>query len=248
MDLPSGPAVVLTREPEDNLELALALRQRKIIVVEMPCLATNYLSQARLPAGPFDAITFSSRRGVRGFTRLDPAQQKIATGKTILLGAVGQATADELTAAGLRVDLVADPPEGKILAEMLIERLKPNARIMAVRGNLRAGKMDTLLRQAGHQLEAGIVYENLEPEIESWPPFQVAAIFVASPSAAKRLLEKNPWMKEKSFLAIGPTTVTALQELGVDSCELIGAQSDSWLESLTRAGQRPAKSEKPCEE
>ncbi len=248
MDLPSGPAVVLTREPEDNLELALALRQRNVVVIEIPCLATNYISRVHLPAGPFDAITFSSRRGVRGFTKLDPAQQKIAADQSSLLGAVGQATADELTAAGLEVDLVADPPEGKVLAEMLIERLKPNARILAVRGNLRAGKMDTLLRQAGHQLETAIVYENLEPEIKSWPPFEVAAIFVASPSAAKRLLEKNQWMKEKLFMAIGSTTIAALQELGVDSCELIGAQSDSWLESLTRAGQRPAKSEKPCEE
>ncbi len=60
--------------------------------------------------------------------------------------------------------------------------------------------------------------------------------------------KEEPVRKEKLFMAIGSTTIAALQELGVDSCELIGAQSDSWLESLTRAGQRPAKSEKPCEE
>jgi len=248
MDLPTGPAVVLTREPEDNLELALALRQRNIVVREIPCLATNYLSQTHLPKGPFDAITFSSRRGVRGFTKLDPVEQIVAGDESSLVGAVGQATAGELTAAGFKVDLVADPPEGKVLAEMLISRLKQNARIMTVRGNLRAGKMDTLLQHAGHQLEPGIVYENLAPEIASWQPFEVAAIFIASPSAVKRLLEKNPWMKEKSFLAIGSTTIAALQELGVESYEMIGTQFDSWLDSLTRAGQRSTESERPCEE
>ena len=243
MDLPTGPAVVLTRQDEDNRALAAALRDRGVPVREIPCVATRYLTPAREPELPVDAVTFSSRRGVRGFMRLELAKHMIPAAPRPLVGAVGEATAAELADSGFEAELVADPPEGRELARRLIEKLEPGSRILVVRGNLRAGEMDAALERAGQRIAPLIVYENVDPGVPALEPFEVAAVFVASPSAAKRLLEKNGWFGKQSFFVIGRTSADALEKLGVGSVTTVGPHFDDWVDALSTACRQAAKRE-----
>jgi uroporphyrinogen-III synthase len=72
----------------------------------------------------------------------------------------------------------------------------------------------------------------------------VAAVFVASPSAAKRLVDKNPWIKGAHYCAIGSTTAEALKNLGVGSIEEVGAELEMQVEALCQAHQRAVDSGK----
>ncbi|RME22687.1 MAG: hypothetical protein D6806_12555, partial [Deltaproteobacteria bacterium] len=72
-----------------------------------------------------------------------------------------------------------------------------------------------VLEDAGHTVKALQVYRNVEPEIPELEEFGVDAVFVASPSAARRLLGKNPWMARALFFTIGKTTGEAVRGLGV---------------------------------
>jgi uroporphyrinogen-III synthase len=235
--------VVLTRESEDNLELAKALLERGVLVREIPCISTRYI-MPKMPQAKIDVVTFSSRRGVRGVVEQNLVEKLILEENSPLVAAVGPATKKELEAAGVKVDLVADPPKGKVLARLIMKEVEPPASIAVVRGDLRAGGMDDALEEAGFWIEPLIVYENVGPDIPRLEPTPVAAVFVASPSAAKRLVDKNPWIKGAHFCAIGPTTAEALKDLGVGSTEEVGTELDQQVEALCQAHRRAVESER----
>ena len=151
MAVQAGPAVVLTREQEDDHPLARELARRGVPVLEIPCMATRYLAPAELPSD-VAAVAFTSRRGVRGLLRLPQGRQFILGNLHPFLCAVGPATAAALAEAGLAADIVADPPNGEALARALVGRLRRGARIVLARGNLRAGGMEEALEMAGYRL------------------------------------------------------------------------------------------------
>lgn len=235
MDMSARPAVVLTREHEDNLELGDKLRALGVHVREIPCLATKYVDPVAYPHGRADALVFTSKHGVRGWRRLISPDSLPQGFSWELLAAVGPVTADELIVAGMQAQLVADPPEGRVLGRMLVDRLASGSRIVVVCGNLRAGGLDSILEKAGFKLEYVRVYENQEPKIPILRPFPVVAVYVASPSAVKRLVENNPWFKDTLFCSIGPTTTVALAELGVSKIQQVGLGNDKAAEALYRA-------------
>lgn len=238
MDLPAGPAVVLTREAEDNVELTRALTARGVPVVELPCLTTRFLTP-ELPRGPFDAVLLTSRRGVLGLTA-HPAgrawlDDQCSGPARTLLGAVGAATAAALEAASRPADLVATPPDGRTLARLVLERLGAGRRVAVVRGNLSSGEPERTLTGAGYTVTEVIVYQNSPAVVPSLSPFPVAAVLVASPSAVQRLLEANPWLVHSDFLTIGETTRKAAQSLGASRAQAIGTAPDAHLAALTAA-------------
>ncbi len=228
MDVPSRPAVVLTRSLEDNQRLAHALRARGVCVHELPCLHIRYLQP--VAPKPAQVAVFSSRHGVRGWLR-----SRLQLPEPCARAAVGPTTAAELAAAGLPARWVADPPEGNVLAQLLCRHLPAAARVLLVRGNLRAGKLEPILRTAGFELDSVQVYSNEEVDLPPTPPFPVAMVFCASPSAAHRLLAAHPWLQGAPFACIGGTTAHALQDLGIDAPVQMGKEFDNWLETLARA-------------
>ncbi len=253
MDRANGPAVVLTRQHEDNQELATALTARGVVVREIPCLATRYLSPKEPIMKNPDAVVFTSRHGVRGFFQQESTGRHsqaarpsggplLGASQRVLIAAIGQATAREIQSHNVPVDLIADPPEGAVLANLLTDALPVGSRLLVVRGNLRASEIDTMLTNAGYQLEDLIVYENVDVPIAALQPFPVAAVFIASPSAAQRLLAANPWMRNARMFTIGKTTARALRSLGGSRVEEIGADPRQWLEVLFRAYHEAAVS------
>ncbi len=230
----TGPLVVLTREPGDNESLARQLEALGVASRQVPCLATELVRPPAWPRPPFSALTFSSRRGVRGVVeqRLWPQLQRLAP--RALVAAVGPATARALEEAGIAVSLVAASGDGAGLGRQLAELLPAASRVLAVGGNLQAGGLDRVLGEAGHRLERLQVYRNIEPPIPRLEPFALAGVFVASPSAAGRLLDRNPWMRAATFFTIGDTTRRALEERGVADIVTIGADSRRWAVLMAR--------------
>ncbi len=222
----SSPCVVLTREPEDNRPLARALAEHGVPVREIPCARTRYLD-AQAPGGPFGAVAFASRRAVRGFLRAG-----LAVDDGCLVAAVGEATRAELDAGGLAVDLVAEPPTGRALAERLHTQLPADASVLVPRGNLAGGGLEPALAELGRPTVPLPVYTNEPGGQGAIEPFAVAAVFVAAPSAVERLLERAPWLRERPFLAIGPTTAAAARQRRVERVLGPAMSLDSQLELL----------------
>jgi uroporphyrinogen-III synthase len=231
------PAVVLTRESADNEELARALERRGACVRQIPCIATRYRSpgaaeiEALAAAGPVAALAFTSRRAARGWARW---KDRPDVGGAIV-AAVGRATAAELGSLGLEASLVADPPRGDVLAGLLAGRLERGAVVASVGGEQRAGGLVEGLGAAALVERTLTVYSNDAPDVPALEPFDVAAVFVASPSAARRLLAAMPWMRSCPFVSIGPTTTGALRGLGVRRIEEPGPDPGQWQEALAAA-------------
>jgi uroporphyrinogen-III synthase len=247
MDLPASPAVVLTREADDNASLAAALRERGVRVVEIPCVSTRFVAPP-LPTERLDAVLFTSRRGVQGILR-HPLGRSLLDGRkgaaSPLLGAVGNATAAALEAAGWHPDLVAEPPDGHTLGREIVGRLAPGSKVAVVRGNLTTGELEQALTAAGIQALPVVVYENVAPDVPHLEEFPVAAVFVASPSAAGRLLEANAWMAGCPFATIGETTCKAVRRLGIANTRIIGTELEHHVGELARAAADAAVKERP---
>jgi uroporphyrinogen-III synthase len=206
-------------------------------------MATRYLEPAEIPAGA-SAVAFTSRRGVRGIMRL-PVHGRLLSGEPgPLICAVGAATAALLRENGFPAGLVAEPPSGLALAEAISTRLRRGDRVVLVRGSLRASEMDQELERAGFQLLPLTVYENIDPEVSAVAPFPVAAVFAAAPSAARRLLGANPWLRKAPFVAAGAVTKKAIQDLGVVSVTAAGPSLESLVDALCEAFQAAERSER----
>ena len=247
MALPTRPAVVLTRSPQDNAPLRAALEADGASVVEIPCAGTRFLDPGPLPHA-IAAALFPSRRAVEGLCRV-PAARALLAGACI--GAVGPATARALEQAGIPVDTVADPPEGRVLARQvarLVARLladrsptPPMLPVLVARGD-HDREQDPLLpwvEAEGLKAHVAVVYENVAPPIPRMDPFPVAAVFVAAPSAAVRLLGALPWLEDAPFFTIGGTTRVAVEKLGVRRVHAMGPDLDTWRRTLMEATKIP---------
>jgi uroporphyrinogen-III synthase len=224
----SSPTVVLTREALDNAPLAQALVARGIPVCEVPCLQTRFLSPpdeqvSCLPAAAENPVlVFTSRRGVEAFFRSQPLcawYEAAATGKEsprVRVAAVGPSTGEALQQHGVTPWLIADPPHAAQLARKLVECLSPGTPVVAVRGDLSLEILPEDLRQAHFPVFPLLVYENCEPAIPALRPFPVLAVVVFSPSAVRRLLAGNPWMRAAPFVVPGMTSERAVREMGVE--------------------------------
>jgi len=191
---------------EDNAPLAQGLRENGVSVHEIPCIETHIKPPTVTPPMT-DAVAFGSRRSVAGF---------LAAGLALppKVAAVGAATAKALHQAGVGTDILCEPATSAALALAISSALPDTATVLVPRGTLKSG-LQTALLERGLQPVDVVVYENRAPKMPVFEPRPVAAIFVAAPSAVKRLLQHYPWLRERPFLAIGTTTETALKQHGV---------------------------------
>lgn len=133
--------VVLTRERADNAPLLERLERLDIDTLEYPCIQTEIFPYQGDPIDgtafeQFDAVAFSSRRGVRGMM---PVAGRIRRSRCVL-AAVGKTTAlaiEKIT--GRKADLIARPQTGEGMAISLMEKLSPGDRVLHVRGSKTTG-------------------------------------------------------------------------------------------------------------
>ncbi len=106
-----------------------------------------------LPAGPFQALTFTSINGVRGFMA-----QMLEPGLTRLpVYTVGPRTAEEAQAAGFTHVIDCDGDARDLTARMTTE-LPSGTRVLYPAGEHRAADLPAALAPAGIRVEIAVVY------------------------------------------------------------------------------------------
>jgi uroporphyrinogen-III synthase len=174
----------------------------------------------------FDWILLTSQNAVRFLAlrvrglKLDP--KALGTEKPSI-AAVGSATTQAASEAGLRVDYTAQERSGEGLARELQASLR-DKRVLLPRSDRADDRLPNLLREAGALVTEVVAYRTAVPEsldagiVDRVQRGKVDAIVFASPSAyhnlsdamgSKRLEELS---SRVDFAAIGPTTARALRE------------------------------------
>ena len=219
------PTVVLTRSTDDNTALADRLTVAGVLVLELPTVCMTQVapdqSQAELNelVRRAPALAFTSRYGVSAWVaRFGAEDLHSARRRGVEIGVVGRATAQALLDAGVTPSLIADPATGLALAAQFLSRLPPpmGAPVLTIGGRHTRPELADDLKAGGQKVTQIVVYENRAPPPPADEDLQradsAAAIYVAAPSAADRLLAWRPGLGARPFVAIGPTTAAALAQ------------------------------------
>lgn len=220
-----SPIVVLTRSVVDNAALAHRLQAAGARVLELPTVAMAFVAPSQPPDELTEllrrapAVAFTSRYGVKAWLdQQGPHGLSAALRRGAEVAVVGQGTAQALVEAGVSPSLIADPATGAALAAQLLARLShaDPAPVLAIGGRHTRPELAQGLRAGGRAVRAVTVYENRAPAAPATDLLIQAeaavAIYIAAPSAADRLLAWHPPLRDRAFVAIGPTTAAALAE------------------------------------
>jgi len=182
--------------------------------VELPLLEIRprELEASDLPAEAPDLICVTSSNAV-------PALEALADRYAgIPCAVVGGSTAARVAGAGL--ELAGEPAPGAAqLAERLVAELPAGAHVLWLRGSL-AEELGDRLRAAGLRVSDAVAYATLPREIESPVP-AADAVFLASPSGARRWAELEHGAGRPVAIAIGPTTLDVIHALPEDTFSAI---------------------------
>ena len=185
------------------------------------------------------AVVFTSRHGVEGFfAGLDALEldSRALAGKCLYT--VGEATAEALSAHGLRADGVANPATSQALGELLCRELTARDCVLLARA---AGLGEDALCQtlgAHCSVITAAVYENISCESQG-VPCEADSICFASASAVHRTVKAlgTAVLGGRRLYAIGPKTAKALSEYGFAA--VTAAQND--LQGLVSAVVRDSE-------
>lgn len=214
--------VLLTRDVNGNRSWARALRRAGLQPVELPCLELAVTSDAELverfvtsvaSAMDGDWLVFTSSNGVEAATRLlEDADATPPDG--LRLAAVGPATAARCRQVFGRCDL--QPPGDQASAVGLGRLMTGRTPTRALLAMARGGRREVVeaLRGAGWQVERFDLYETRPVQEDGSGSLDVDAVFLASPSAVAGLLARADLAPDVPLLAIGPTTASALEDVG----------------------------------
>jgi len=230
----AGKCIVLTRAPEQSREWTASLEQLGAEVILLPTVAFappedwRGLDEQLQHLEWFDAILFLSKNAVRYVfdrcTQLGIKCEMLQSSKRII-AAVGPGTAGALTAGGLRVDHVAKGRTGEALAGELRPSLR-GRRVLLPRSDRGDDRVLHSLREAGAKVTEVVAYRTTTPEtldpaiLGRIRRSEVDAIVFASPSAYHNLsgalgqAEAAALSNRIQFVAIGPTTASAMREAG----------------------------------
>ncbi len=212
-----GATVVLTREAGDNAALAERLRGWSAEVIELPCVRTEPLEDARALRDEIaalreeDWLVITSRHGADAVARCGPTRAAVA--------AVGDATAERLRASGRRVEFRPSAPSGAALAHELPPR---GGAVLVARSDRALPDLPGILRERGFIVREVVAYRTI-PEAQgdvsrvrdllADPRGDVAVLF-HSPSAVVGMLGaiEAALVARASIHVIGHSTMRTVRE------------------------------------
>ena len=229
-----GPRVIVTREVERASATALALVDRGLAPIVVPCIAVSIdanpdLDLALIAVGgrAADWIVLTSVNAVRA---VHAAADRLGLDLSRVPGprwaAIGRATATEMREAGIRVDVQPQRADGRSLAAGL--PIEPGTRILLPRGDLADEVLPRALAERGAEVTSIVVYRTLEAPgasaalLSSALDERPAAIVATSGSTVRGLvtLSRSVGVEDRvraiPVVAIGPGTAAEAGRLGFD--------------------------------
>jgi uroporphyrinogen-III synthase len=219
--------ILLTRAPEDNSALRIELEKLGFRVIEIPALETVALkpsNDGEIAAkwNSFGWMVFSSRRAVRhllGWMKEKNLEFPLKT----RYAAVGKGTGEELSAAGVKTDVMPPVEDGEHLGTCLLGAFPPSTAFFpSSRGGLRTAQ--EILIKGNWAVSELELYETIPRKIrdEELSLLKEGAdlAFFASPSAFSAFADSPSAFRAISrtkVLPIGATTLGRASELGLNA-------------------------------
>ncbi len=207
-------------DPDHFLRHGPLLHWPMIELVSRPLDERRARLAATLPTS--DGILFPSRFAVQSFmeTLLAGGDTRDLSGKKLL--AVGPATENELLRFGLRADGAADNLGGvRALARKLGQTFAGRYMYPSSDASPHAERVDSL-RGHGIELAPVVLYENRETAPRELPRLAFDRVLFTSTTTVQSYFRRYPLERERkrTWLAVGPSTLKALQELGLEADSL----------------------------
>lgn len=232
------PVVANTRDEGPDGPLARALRRLGLESMSCPTIAIappddpQPLRDALRGLATFDWVAFTSAHAVAAVSSHPEWRQAAEAGTLPRVAAVGDTSAARLAADNVTVEIVPDGVGASALADAIarVGGVMRGIRVLWPRGDLAQTTFAEVLERAGASVTAPIAYRTLAPASGSLAPLadalasnRLAAIAFCSPSSAQNLARGLGLANLSSLrgrlqvASIGPTTSSALRELGVEA-------------------------------
>ena len=229
----TGLRVLVTRPRAQAASLSSALRAQGAEPVEVPTIRIEDAGESAsleraltgLVVGDYDWVVFTSVNAVeRVLRRLRDRGQEWPAGRAARVVAVGRATAEALTAAGVGVDLVPDESDAEGVITLLARQRINGRRVLYPKGDQARDVIPAGLRRAGAEVDPIDVYRTV-PEHELDPEIRdqiergaVDVVTFASPSSVRgltSLLGGAAALAGLEIVCVGPVTAAAVRAQGL---------------------------------
>jgi len=214
-----GRRVLLTRSREDNRAWSQDLAERGLAPVALACVATETRPEAApelsRELAACDWLVVCSRRAVQAVKELHPA----ALPARVRVACVGPATAVEANLTFGRAEKLAPLGTGRSLGAELAATLPRSARVLVAAALEGRVDVEDVLRPAGVDVHRVAVYRT-RPVRRDGPPLlldalALDAVFLASPSAVRGLLNQALPPSRAAFVTLGPSTTEGARAAGL---------------------------------
>jgi uroporphyrinogen III methyltransferase / synthase len=238
----SGWEVVVTRPEGSCEELKARLVDSGAFVVPLPAIAVTdpddggaALAGAIASLDRYDWAAFTSANAARRFLREIPDIRALGS---LLVAAVGPATAAMLESGHIVCDLVADDASASGLVESM-GRPSGGGRVVFFRAEGALATLADGLRSAGWDVEEVVTYKTVigaaAPD-ELDRAAQADAVVFASPSAVHGFVSLMSGRRLPAVaVCIGPSTASAADAVGFEEIEVSQEASDPGLVEATIA-------------
>lgn len=229
-----GKRVVVTRAAEQSGQLVEELKRKGAVPVVVPMVGfgpperPELLDEVIRKAKQYDWMFLTSQNALRALRqRCDVLELELrAAFSGVKIAAVGPATAEAATGAGLEVAYVATKHQGVVLAKELADEVR-GKRVLLPRSDRANPELVEDLKRCDAEVAEVCAYKTIRPEQSELAAAKIAeagndAVLFFSPSAVHHLQELvgNKDFLELSqrsvFAAIGPVTEEALRKAGVE--------------------------------
>ncbi|ANB60569.1 uroporphyrinogen-III synthase [Anoxybacteroides amylolyticum] len=224
----SGKTVLVTREKEQARAFSEQLKKAGAIPLEIPLISVSAVSETKeikecvRHLSRYDWLVFTSANGVRFFFTFIRDTMPLPN-----VAVVGKKTATALEKRGITPSVVPDEFIAEGLAEAMKSLVKPNDRVLLVKGNLARPALKESLVHLGADVTDLVVYEtkmNDSSKAQLLDLLKKNAIDIltfTSPSTVESFMNVMNEIKWEPLLAhcviacIGPVTKQAAENVGL---------------------------------
>ena len=226
-----GKRVLVTRMASGSLEFAARLWEAGAEPIMAPLIRivppedTSDIARAveSTNASTYRWIVFSSRNGVDAFwNELRARGRDTRALSAAKIAAIGPKTAETLAEHGIIADFIPSRYVGESVAEGLLERTKPNDRVLLFRAQEARDTLPQMLRDGGRNVEIVAAYRAVQNDVADLAERVASSDVLTFTSAgivrsfAAQLEDPVAAARGKIVACIGPITAEAARTIGLE--------------------------------